>query len=262
MQAKYSGYLKRQSEEIERRTRHERSGLAGGHRLRRGERLVERGAPMFAGGSAADAGTGGAHSGAHARGGIAAPGASEEARSRRLKMRVASRAPVPEWHFRLSIFNISAPRSPPARRIECFVDRMFSHGLQLQRPWASAWRTRRTAAGDPVAGHKKFYTCYGCHGVDRLQQRLSRLQRSRAASSERGVHHLRAARIQVRPAAASDHACAGFLALRSRHRGHRRLSAGSRAGEADRRHRPASRPSRPLPASPVTATTGWASRRR
>src|ERR1700684_2815679 len=22
------------------------------------------------------------------------------------------------------------------------------------------------AAGDPVAGHKKFYTCYGCHGVE------------------------------------------------------------------------------------------------
>ena len=38
----------------------------------------------------------------------------------------------------------------------------------------------------------------------------------------------------------SDHACAGLLAVRSGHRGHRRVSAGSRAGEAvhatDRHH--------------------------
>jgi cytochrome c553 len=30
----------------------------------------------------------------------------------------------------------------------------------------SAHAAGDTVAGDPVAGHRKFYTCYGCHGVE------------------------------------------------------------------------------------------------
>jgi cytochrome c553 len=47
----------------------------------------------------------------------------------------------------------------------------------FRRPTVLAWVAAATAvgfslahsahaAGDPVAGHKKFYTCYGCHGVE------------------------------------------------------------------------------------------------
>jgi cytochrome c553 len=47
----------------------------------------------------------------------------------------------------------------------------------FRRPNVLAWVAAATAvglsvahsahaAGDPVAGHKKFYTCYGCHGVE------------------------------------------------------------------------------------------------
>ncbi len=46
VQAKYSGYLKRQSEEIERQQRHEELRLPAEHRLRAGRRTVERGPPV------------------------------------------------------------------------------------------------------------------------------------------------------------------------------------------------------------------------
>src|SRR6202034_4676252 len=47
----------------------------------------------------------------------------------------------------------------------------------FRRPNVLAWVAAATtmglsvahsahAAGDPVAGHRKFYTCYGCHGVE------------------------------------------------------------------------------------------------
>src|ERR1700761_5815810 len=29
-----------------------------------------------------------------------------------------------------------------------------------------AWVSSAQAAGDPAVGAKKFYTCYGCHGID------------------------------------------------------------------------------------------------
>ena len=45
VQAKYSGYLKRQSQEIERQHAPRGPRVAGGHRLCRGGRIVERGAP-------------------------------------------------------------------------------------------------------------------------------------------------------------------------------------------------------------------------
>ena len=69
---------------------------------------------------------------------------------------------------------------------------MFSHGLQVQRPWASAWRTRRTPRAIRSAGQKKFYTCYGCHGVETYKNAYPDYSVPGAASSERGVHHRRA----------------------------------------------------------------------
>ena len=29
-----------------------------------------------------------------------------------------------------------------------------------------SWCLPAHAAGDPALGEKKFYTCYGCHGID------------------------------------------------------------------------------------------------
>src|SRR5271170_921843 len=42
------------------------------------------------------------------------------------------------------------------------------NGLSLLAGTALAlsWSLGAHAAGDPAAGEKKFYTCYGCHGID------------------------------------------------------------------------------------------------
>ncbi len=71
------------------------------------------------------------------------------------------------------------------------------------------------AAGDPVAGEKKFYTCYGCHGVVDYKHAypeysVPKLRHQDSAyliaalreyrSGERpGCHHARASRRLERP---------------------------------------------------------------
>ncbi len=87
VQAKYSGYLKRQSDEIDRAAAQRGIALAGRYRLRRGRRTVERGAPAALRRAPGNPGTGGAHPGTDAGRRVLAAGAFEEARARSLRAR-------------------------------------------------------------------------------------------------------------------------------------------------------------------------------
>jgi len=46
------------------------------------------------------------------------------------------------------------------------LSRLNGMGLAAGIVLALSWSLSAHAAGDPAAGEKKFYTCYGCHGID------------------------------------------------------------------------------------------------
>src|SRR5271168_4200233 len=46
------------------------------------------------------------------------------------------------------------------------LSRFNGVGLAAGTALALSWSLSAHAAGDPAAGEKKFYTCYGCHGID------------------------------------------------------------------------------------------------
>jgi cytochrome c553 len=46
------------------------------------------------------------------------------------------------------------------------LSRFNGVGLAAGTALALSWSLGAHAAGDPALGEKKFYTCYGCHGID------------------------------------------------------------------------------------------------
>ena len=46
------------------------------------------------------------------------------------------------------------------------LSRLNVVGLAAGTALALSWVSGAHAAGDPAQGEKKFYTCYGCHGID------------------------------------------------------------------------------------------------
>jgi cytochrome c553 len=46
------------------------------------------------------------------------------------------------------------------------LSRFNGVGLAAGTALALSWSLGAHAAGDPALGQKKFYTCYGCHGID------------------------------------------------------------------------------------------------
>src|ERR1700734_428081 len=46
------------------------------------------------------------------------------------------------------------------------LSRFNGVGLAAGTALALSWSLGAHAAGDPSLGEKKFYTCYGCHGID------------------------------------------------------------------------------------------------
>ena len=46
------------------------------------------------------------------------------------------------------------------------LSRLNGVGLAASTALALSWVSGAHAAGDPAQGEKKFYTCYGCHGID------------------------------------------------------------------------------------------------
>jgi len=46
------------------------------------------------------------------------------------------------------------------------LSRLNGLGLAAGTALALSWVPGAHAAGDPAQGEKKFYTCYGCHGID------------------------------------------------------------------------------------------------
>jgi cytochrome c553 len=46
------------------------------------------------------------------------------------------------------------------------LSRLNGVGLAASTALALSWVSGAHAAGDPSQGEKKFYTCYGCHGID------------------------------------------------------------------------------------------------
>jgi len=46
------------------------------------------------------------------------------------------------------------------------LSRFNGVGLAAGTALALSWSLGANAAGDPAQGEKKFYTCYGCHGID------------------------------------------------------------------------------------------------
>jgi cytochrome c553 len=46
------------------------------------------------------------------------------------------------------------------------LSRFNGVGLAAGTALALSWSLAAHAAGDPAQGEKKFYTCYGCHGID------------------------------------------------------------------------------------------------
>src|SRR6202011_6352874 len=44
--------------------------------------------------------------------------------------------------------------------------RLNGLGLLASAALSLSWSLGAHAAGDPALGEKKFYTCYGCHGID------------------------------------------------------------------------------------------------
>jgi tRNA uridine 5-carboxymethylaminomethyl modification enzyme len=83
VQAKYAGYLQRQSDEIDRRERNEETAAAADIDYSAGQRTCRTRRASASATCGRNARSGGAHSRHHARGRIAAARASEEARSRR-----------------------------------------------------------------------------------------------------------------------------------------------------------------------------------
>ncbi len=68
------------------------------------------------------------------------------------------------------------------------------------------------AAGDPADGEKKFYTCYGCHGIANYRNAypdysVPKLRHQNAAYLVAALQEYRR-----RCAAARHHACAGRIA--------------------------------------------------
>src|SRR5271170_686764 len=46
------------------------------------------------------------------------------------------------------------------------LSRLNCLGLFAGTALGLSWVAGAHAAGDPAQGEKKFYTCYGCHGID------------------------------------------------------------------------------------------------
>ena len=87
-------------------------------------------------------------------------------------------------------------------------------GADAQAPAGTArgasCRSGRASTGDPARGKAISYTCLGCHGIERLQERLSQLQRAEARGTEPRLPRRRAARIPRRRPLAPHHARAGL----------------------------------------------------
>jgi cytochrome c553 len=44
--------------------------------------------------------------------------------------------------------------------------RLNGLALLASTAFCLTWPVDAHAAGDPILGEKKFYTCYGCHGIE------------------------------------------------------------------------------------------------
>ena len=271
VQAKYSGYLKRQSQEIDRQQRHEDMRLPDEIDYARGGRIVERGAPVAQLRAAADLGPGGAHSRFDAGGAVALAGVSQEARSRRLTGRKRSRREnhcisTHEWHFRRSLFNISALVWTPGlgelhvfaierRGVACRRD-PFELECVAVRPGAEA----ATSTPDPVKGKELFYTCYGCHGIDNYRNAypdysVPKLRHQHAAYIIAALHEYKDgerphATMHAQASSLSDQDIVDIAAYLQ---GEPTKPSDKVVGTVPKRRRPAGR---------ATARTAWASPRR
>ena len=105
VQAKYSGYLKRQSDEIDRQHRHEELRLPADIDYALVGGAVERGAPASLRCASGNLGSGRANPGSHAGRGVALAGAPEEARSRSL----TTRAKTPRFCMKSSFYDFAVP---------------------------------------------------------------------------------------------------------------------------------------------------------
>ena len=124
-----------------------------------------------------------------------------------------------------------------------------------------SWSLGAHAAGDPAAGEKKFYTCYGCHGLENYRNAypdytVPRLRHQTAAYIVAALQEYRSgdrphATMHAQAVSLSDQDMEDIAAYLQGPEPVK-LTAAVKA----------SRRSRLPPALPVTARMVWASRRR
>ena len=135
----------------------------------------------------------------------------------------------------------------------------------------------RTPAADVSTGEKLAYTCHGCHGIPRLQERVPGLQRAKARWPARRLPRCRAQGLCERGTAARDDARTGRLVVGPGHAGGSAvpLGPGDREGTSgrygakgradvhrlsrhrwDRHHARVPKPDRPAPGLHRTSAQG------